>query len=66
MYYERRCLNGYRALVYLGAMASGSADRYFHKGAESDKLVPEGIEGQVAYKGSAAAVVHQMVGGLPL
>ena len=45
-------------------MARGSADRYFQKDAASDKLVPEGIEGQVPYKGSAAAVIHQMVGGL--
>jgi IMP dehydrogenase len=48
----------------LGAMARGSADRYFQKDAASDKLVPEGIEGQVPYKGSAQAVIHQMVGGL--
>jgi IMP dehydrogenase len=45
-------------------MARGSADRYFQKDAASDKLVPEGIEGQVPYKGSAATVVHQLVGGL--
>lgn len=48
----------------LGAMARGSADRYFQKDAASDKLVPEGVEGQVAYKGSAGAVIHQLVGGL--
>ena len=48
----------------LGAMARGSADRYFQKDAASDKLVPEGIEGQVPYKGAASAVIHQMVGGL--
>jgi IMP dehydrogenase len=45
-------------------MARGSADRYFQKDAASDKLVPEGIEGQVPYKGAAAVVVHQLVGGL--
>jgi IMP dehydrogenase len=45
-------------------MARGSADRYFQKDAASDKLVPEGIEGQVPYKGAAGAVIHQMVGGL--
>jgi len=45
-------------------MARGSADRYFQKDAASDKLVPEGIEGQVPYKGSAGAVIHQLVGGL--
>jgi IMP dehydrogenase len=45
-------------------MARGSADRYFQKDAASDKLVPEGIEGQVPYKGSAGTVIHQLVGGL--
>ena len=48
----------------LGALARGSADRYFQKDAASDKLVPEGIEGQVPYKGSAGAVIHQLIGGL--
>ena len=48
----------------LAAMARGSADRYFQKEVASDKLVPEGIEGQVPYKGAAGAVVHQLVGGL--
>ncbi|EPX78917.1 IMP dehydrogenase [Litoreibacter arenae] len=62
--YQGRSFKSYRGMGSLGAMASGSADRYFQKDAASDKLVPEGIEGQVPYKGSAAAVVHQMVGGL--
>ena len=62
--YQGRSFKSYRGMGSLGAMASGSADRYFQKDAASDKLVPEGIEGQVAYKGSAGAVVHQMVGGL--
>ena len=62
--YQGRSFKSYRGMGSLGAMARGSADRYFQKDAASDKLVPEGIEGQVAYKGSAAAVVHQMVGGL--
>ncbi len=62
--YQGRSFKSYRGMGSLGAMASGSADRYFQKDAASDKLVPEGIEGQVAYKGSAAAVVHQLVGGL--
>ena len=53
-----------RGMGSLGAMARGSADRYFQKDAASDKLVPEGIEGQVPYKGSAGAVLHQLVGGL--
>ncbi len=59
-----RSYKSYRGMGSLGAMARGSADRYFQKDAASDKLVPEGIEGQVPYKGSAAAVVHQLVGGL--
>ena len=59
-----RSFKSYRGMGSLGAMARGSADRYFQKDAASDKLVPEGIEGQVPYKGSAAAVVHQLVGGL--
>ena len=62
--YQGRSFKSYRGMGSLGAMASGSADRYFQKDAASDKLVPEGIEGQVPYKGSAGAVIHQMVGGL--
>ncbi|WP_394196728.1 IMP dehydrogenase [Litoreibacter albidus] len=62
--YQGRSFKSYRGMGSLGAMANGSADRYFQKDAASDKLVPEGIEGQVPYKGSASAVVHQMVGGL--
>ncbi len=62
--YQGRSYKSYRGMGSLGAMARGSADRYFQKDAASDKLVPEGIEGQVPYKGTAAAVVHQMVGGL--
>ena len=62
--YQGRSFKSYRGMGSLGAMASGSADRYFQKEAASDKLVPEGIEGQVPYKGSAHAVVHQLVGGL--
>lgn len=62
--YQGRSFKSYRGMGSLGAMARGSADRYFQKDAASDKLVPEGVEGQVPYKGSAAAVVHQLVGGL--
>ncbi len=62
--YQGRSFKAYRGMGSLGAMARGSADRYFQEDAASDKLVPEGIEGQVPYKGSAAAVVHQLVGGL--
>lgn len=62
--YQGRSFKSYRGMGSLGAMARGSADRYFQKDAASDKLVPEGIEGQVPYKGSVTAVLHQMVGGL--
>ena len=62
--YQGRSFKAYRGMGSLGAMARGSADRYFQADAASDKLVPEGIEGQVPYKGSAGAVVHQLIGGL--
>jgi IMP dehydrogenase len=62
--YQGRSFKSYRGMGSLGAMARGSADRYFQKDAASDKLVPEGIEGQVPYQGSVAAVIHQLVGGL--
>lgn len=62
--YNGRSYKSYRGMGSLGAMARGSADRYFQKDAASDKLVPEGIEGQVPYKGSAGTVLHQLVGGL--
>ncbi len=62
--YQGRSFKSFRGMGSLGAMARGSADRYFQKDAASDKLVPEGIEGQVSYKGSAGAVIHQLVGGL--
>lgn len=62
--YQGRSYKSYRGMGSLGAMARGSADRYFQKDAASDKLVPEGIEGQVPYKGAVGTVLHQMVGGL--
>ncbi|MCY3996581.1 MAG: IMP dehydrogenase [Rhodobacter sp.] len=62
--YRGRSFKSYRGMGSLGAMARGSADRYFQKDAASDKLVPEGIEGQVPYRGSAEAVIHQLIGGL--
>ncbi len=62
--YQGRSFKAYRGMGSLGAMARGSADRYFQKDAASDKLVPEGIEGQVPYKGPAGTVLHQLVGGL--
>jgi IMP dehydrogenase len=54
----------YRGMGSLGAMQDGSKDRYFQDGADASKLVPEGIEGRVPYKGSLAAVLYQLVGGL--
>ena len=62
--YQGRTFKAYRGMGSLAAMARGSADRYFQKDAASDKLVPEGIEGQVPYKGPVGTVIHQLVGGL--
>ncbi len=63
--YQGRSYKSYRGMGSVGAMTSGSADRYFQKEVrDSMKLVPEGIEGQVPYKGPIAPVVHQLVGGL--
>ena len=62
--YQGRSFKAYRGMGSMGAMARGSADRYFQKDAAADKLVPEGIEGQVPYKGPAGVVLHQLVGGL--
>ncbi|MGN6423134.1 MAG: IMP dehydrogenase [Asticcacaulis sp.] len=63
--YQGRSYKSYRGMGSVGAMASGSADRYFQKEVrDSMKLVPEGIEGQVPYKGPIGPVVHQLVGGL--
>lgn len=62
--FQGRSYKAYRGMGSLGAMARGSADRYFQKDAASDKLVPEGIEGQVPFKGPIAPILHQMVGGL--
>ena len=63
--YEGRSYKAYRGMGSLGAMARGSADRYFQQDvAEQLKLVPEGIEARVPYKGPASSVLHQLVGGL--
>ncbi|HTI66471.1 MAG TPA: IMP dehydrogenase [Caulobacteraceae bacterium] len=63
--YQGRSYKAYRGMGSVGAMAQGSADRYFQKEvADTLKLVPEGIEGQVAFKGSMAPILHQLVGGL--
>ena len=63
--YQGRSYKSYRGMGSVGAMGAGSADRYFQKEVEdSQKLVPEGIEGQTPYKGPIAPVLHQMIGGL--
>ena len=62
--FQGRSYKSYRGMGSLGAMARGSADRYFQAEIETLKLVPEGIEGQVPYKGPAQNVIHQLVGGL--
>jgi IMP dehydrogenase len=63
--YQGRSYKSYRGMGSLGAMARGSADRYFQQDIKDQlKLVPEGIEGRVAYKGPAGNVIHQLVGGL--
>jgi IMP dehydrogenase len=62
--YQGRSYKAYRGMGSVGAMARGSADRYFQQDVSALKLVPEGIEGQVPFKGPAADVVHQLVGGI--
>jgi IMP dehydrogenase len=63
--YQGRSYKAYRGMGSIGAMKKGSSDRYFQDTSEgSEKLVPEGIEGRVAYKGPMGAIVHQMMGGL--
>jgi IMP dehydrogenase len=63
--YQGRTYKAYRGMGSVGAMARGSADRYFQAEVRDQlKLVPEGIEGQVAYKGPVDTVIHQLVGGL--
>ena len=63
--YQGRSYKSYRGMGSLGAMARGSADRYFQQEVKDTlKLVPEGVEGRVGYKGPVAAVLHQLVGGL--
>jgi IMP dehydrogenase len=63
--FQGRSYKSYRGMGSLGAMADGSADRYFQDGENNtDKFVPEGIEGRVAYKGSVLAILYQLVGGV--
>jgi len=62
--FQGRQYKSYRGMGSIGAMQKGSTDRYFQDGTASDKLVPEGIEGRVPFRGSIAGIVHQMMGGL--
>ena len=62
--YQGRSYKAYRGMGSVGAMEAGSKDRYGQQGVQKNKLVPEGIEGQVPYKGSVAAILHQLTGGL--
>lgn len=63
--YQGRSYKSYRGMGSVGAMQKGSSDRYFQESdGNADKLVPEGIEGRVPYKGSVVAVIHQLMGGL--
>jgi IMP dehydrogenase len=62
--YQGRSYKSYRGMGSLGAMGEGSADRYFQEGASAEKLVPEGVEGRVPYKGPMVNIIHQLMGGL--
>ena len=62
--FQGRQYKSYRGMGSIGAMQKGSNDRYFQEGTAADKLVPEGIEGRVPFRGSIAGIVHQMIGGL--
>jgi len=62
--FQGRSYKSYRGMGSLGAMEQGSKDRYFQDTLDADKLVPEGIEGRVPYRGPLAAIIHQLAGGL--
>ncbi len=62
--YQGRQYKAYRGMGSIGAMQKGSNDRYFQEGTAADKLVPEGIEGMVPYRGKMSVVIHQLIGGL--
>src|SRR4026209_705778 len=62
--FQGRSYKSYRGMGSLGAMELGSKDRYFQDASDADKLVPEGIEGRVPYRGALSGVVHQLAGGL--
>ncbi len=62
--FQGRSYKSYRGMGSLGAMEKGSKDRYFQDASDADKLVPEGIEGRVPYRGSIGSIVHQLIGGI--
>ena len=62
--YQGRSYKSYRGMGSLGAMGEGSSDRYFQEGSKGEKLVPEGVEGRVPYKGPMINIIHQLMGGL--
>jgi len=62
--FQGRSYKSYRGMGSLGAMGEGSSDRYFQEGASAEKLVPEGVEGRVPYKGPMTNIIHQLMGGL--
>ncbi|MEZ5546088.1 MAG: IMP dehydrogenase [Lysobacteraceae bacterium] len=62
--FQGRSYKSYRGMGSLGAMEKGSKDRYFQDSSDADKLVPEGIEGRVPYRGPVGGIVHQLIGGL--
>jgi IMP dehydrogenase len=62
--YQGRSYKSYRGMGSMGAMQRGSSDRYFQAEVDAEKLVPEGIEGRVPYKGPLGSVIHQLLGGL--
>lgn len=62
--YQGRSYKSYRGMGSLGAMEKGSSDRYFQDASDPEKLVPEGIEGRVPYRGSIRNIIHQLIGGL--
>lgn len=64
MIFQGRQYKSYRGMGSIGAMSKGSSDRYFQEGTAQEKLVPEGIEGRVPYRGKIADVIHQLTGGL--
>jgi IMP dehydrogenase len=62
--YQGRSYKAYRGMGSLGAMQQGSSERYFQENDEIEKLVPEGIEGRVPYKGTLVTIIHQLLGGV--